>query len=75
MIILRLSLTPMAVEFRSKIEHQISHEQKIYSLKEGSFNISNDKSKVIYINNKEESEVANIFIKSTSKSGTRIDVS
>ncbi len=75
MIILRLSLTPMAVEYRSIIEHQISHEQKIYSLKEGSFNISNDKSKVIYINNKEESEVANIFIKSTSQSGTRIDVS
>ena len=75
LLVLKLFLSPMAVEHRSKIEHQISHEQKIYSLKEGSFNISNDNSKVIYINNKEESEVANIFIKSYSKSGTRIDIS
>ena len=75
MIILKLFLAPMAVEHRSKIEHQISHEQRIYSLKAGSFNISNDNSKVIYINNKEESEVANIFIRSRSKSGTRIDIS
>ena len=63
MIILKF-LAPLAVEHRSKIEHQISHEQKIYSLKEGSFNISNDKSKVVYINNKEKSELANIFIRS-----------
>ena len=75
MIILKFFLAPLAVEHRSKIEHQISHEQKIYSLKEGSFNISNDKSKVVYINNKEKSELANIFIRSLSKSGTRIDIS
>ena len=74
-MILKFSLSPLAVEQRSKIEHKISHEQKIYSLKEGDFNISNDKSKVIYINNKKKSEVANIFIKSNSKSGTRIDIS
>ena len=47
MIILKFFLAPLAVEHRSKIEHQISHEQKIYSLKEGIFNISNDKSKVV----------------------------
>ena len=75
MIILKFFLGPLAVEHRSKIEHQISHEQKIYSLKEGIFNISNDKSKVVYINNKEKSELANIFIRSLSKSGTRIDIS
>ena len=75
MIILKFFLAPLAVEHRSKIEHQISHEQKIYSLKEGSFNISNDKSKVVYINNKENIESANIFIKSLSKSGIRIDLS
>ena len=75
MIILKFFLAPLAVEHRAKIEHQISHEQKIYSLKEGSFNISNDKSKVVYINNKEKSELANIFIRSSSKSGTRIDIS
>ena len=74
-MILKFTLSPLAVEHRSKIEHQISHEQKIYSLKEGSFNISNDKSKVVYINNKKNNEVANIFIKSHSKSGTRIDIS
>ena len=75
MIVLKFFLAPLAVEYRSKIEHQISHEQKIYSLKQGSFNISNDKSKVFYINNKENSELANIFIRSLSKSGTRIDIS
>ena len=75
MIILKFFLAPLAVEHRSKIEHEISHEQKIYSLKEGIFNISNDKSKVVYINNKEKSELANIFIRSLSKSGTRIDIS
>ena len=75
MVILKLTLSPLAVEHRAKIEHQISHEQKIYSLKEGSFNISNDESKVVYINNKNKSEVANIFIKSYSQSGTRIDIS
>ena len=75
MIILKFFLAPLAVEHRSEIEHQISHEQKIYSLNEGSFNISNDKSKVVYINNKEDNEIANIFIRSLSKSGTRIDIS
>ena len=75
MIILKFFLAPLAVEHRSEIEHQISHEQKIYSLNEGSFNISNDKSKVVYINNKENNEIANIFIRSLSKSGTRIDIS
>ena len=75
MIVLKFFLAPLAVEHRAKIEHQISHEQKIYSLKEGSFNISNDKSKVVYINNKEKSELANIFIRSSSKSGIRIDIS
>ena len=75
LIILKFFLAPLAVEHRSKIEHQISHEQRIYSLKEGSFNISNDKSKVVYINNKESNELSNIFISSLSKSGTRIDIS
>ncbi len=75
MIVLKFILSPLAVEYRSKIEHQITHEQKIYSLKEGSFNISNDKSKVVYINNKKRSEPANIFIKSSSNSTTRIDIS
>ena len=75
MIVLKFIISPLAVEYRSKIEHQITHEQKIYSLKEGNFNISNDKSKVVYINNKETSEPANIFIKSYSNSTTRIDIS
>lgn len=75
MMILKFFLAPLAVEHRFKIEHQISHEQKIYSLKEGSFNISNDKSKVVYINNKGTSELANIFIRSLSESGTRVDIS
>ena len=75
MILLKFIVSPLAVEYRAMIEHKIAHEQKIYSLKEGIFNISNDKSKVVYINNKEKSELANIFIRSLSKSGTRIDIS
>ena len=75
MILLKFIVSPLAVEYRAMIEHKISHEQKIYSLKEGSFNISNDKSKVIYINNKDKSELANIFIRSHSNSSTRIEIS
>ena len=73
--ILKFFLSPLAVDFRSQIEHQILHEQKIYSLKEGSFNISNDRSKVVYINDKSTDKPANIFIKSYSNTSTRIDIS
>ena len=74
MIILKIFLAPLAVEHRSKIEHQISMTKDLFPQR-GIFNISNDKSKVVYINNKEKSELANIFIRSLSKSGTRIDIS
>ena len=74
MIILNFYISPLAVEHRSKIEHQIQHEQNIYSLKEGDFNISSDKSKVVYINDKDNSHTANIFIKSNSNDSHRIDI-
>ena len=48
---------------------------KRFILSKRNFQHSNDKSKVVYINNKEKSELANIFIRSLSKSGTRIDIS
>ncbi len=74
MTILNFSLSPLAVQERSKIEHQIQHEQNIYSLKEGAFNISSDKSKVIYISDKDKELAANIFIKSNANSSNRIEI-
>ena len=57
-------ITPYTVDVRSEIEHRIVHEQKIYSLRDKNFTISNDGSKVIYINNKNKLTTANVFIKS-----------
>ena len=67
-------LTPITVNMRAEVEHQITHEQKIYSLQEKNFNISNDRSKVIYINDKNNSEYTNIFIKSDDNKSSRIDI-
>ncbi len=67
-------ITPLTVDYRMKVQHQIIHEQKIYSLKERNFNSSNDKSKIIYIQNKNDSRPANIFIKSEENKSTRIDI-
>ena len=75
MSLLELILSPKALELRSQIQHQIAHEQKIYTLNEGSFNISNDGSRVIYITQKNSTQLGNVFIKSTSNSATRIDIS
>ena len=75
MSLLELILSPKALELRTQVQHQITHEQKIYTLNEGSFNISNDGSRVIYITQKNSTQPGNVFIKSTSNSTTRIDIS
>ena len=67
-------VTPLVLDYRLQLQHQIIHEQKIYSLKEKNFNTSNDKSKVVYINNKSNSESGNIFIKSKDMNSHRIDL-
>ena len=67
-------ITPLVLDYRLQIQHQIIYEQKIYSLKEKNFNISNDKSKVVYISNKSNSEPGNIFIKSKDINASRIDI-
>ena len=75
MSLLELILSPKALELRTQVQHQITHEQKIYTLNEGSFNISNDGSRVIYITKKNSTQPGNVFIKSTSNLTTRIDIS
>ncbi len=75
MSLLELILSPKALELRTQVQHQITHEQKIYTLNEGSFNISNDGSRVIYITQKNSTQLGNVFIKSTSNLTTRIDIS
>ena len=75
MSLLELILSPKAIELRTQVQHQITHEQKIYTLNEGSFNISNDGSRVIYITQKNSSQPGNVFIKSISNLTTRIDIS
>jgi len=75
MSLLELILSPKALELRTQVQHQITHEQKIYTLNEGSFNISNDGSRVIYITKKDSNQLGNVFIKSTSNSTTRVDIS
>ena len=75
MSLLELILSPKAFELRTQVQHQITHEQKIYTLNEGSFNISNDGSRVIYITQKNSTQPGNVFIKSTSNLTTRIDIS
>ena len=68
-------ITPHTVDIRSEIEHRILHEQKIYSLRDKNFTISNDGSKVIYINNKNELTMANVFIKSKTNESNSISLS
>ena len=68
-------VTPYVVNFRTYIEHQILHEQKIYSLQEKNFNQNNNGSKIIYISNKNKIDVGNIFIKSKNQESVRIDIS
>ena len=68
-------ITPYTIDIRSDIEHRIFHEQKIYSLQERNFTISNDGSKIIYINNRDELIKANVFIRSKSKQSSTIDIS
>ena len=68
-------ITPHTVDIRSEIEHRIVHEQKIYSLRDKNFTISNDGSKVIYINNKNELTIANVFIKSKTNESNSISIS
>ena len=75
MSLLELILSPKALELRTQVQHQITHEQKIYTLNEGSFNISNDGSRVIYITQKNSTQPGNVFIKSISNLTTRIDIS
>ena len=67
-------ITPLVLDYRLKLQHQIIYEQKIYSLKDNNFNTSNDKSKVVYISNKNKDEPGNIFIKSKGINSSRIDV-
>tara|TARA_Y100000768_G_scaffold385192_1_gene370791 strand:- start:7778 stop:8719 length:942 start_codon:yes stop_codon:yes gene_type:complete len=67
-------ITPIALDHRLQLQHQIIYEQKIYSLKEKNFSTSNDKSKVVYINNKSTSEPANIFIKTKGINSFRVDI-
>ena len=68
-------ITPHTVDIRSEIEHRIVHEQKIYSLRDKNFTISNDGSKVIYINNKNKLTTANVFIKSKTNESNSISIS
>jgi len=68
-------ITPFAIDSRIKIQHQVMHEQAIYSLSDGRFNHSSDNSKIIYISNFNSSEKGNVFIKSKHKDVTRIDIS
>ena len=68
-------ITPHTVDIRSEIEHRIVHEQKIYSLRDKNFTISNDGSKVIYINNKNKLTIANVFIKSKTNESNSISIS
>ena len=68
-------ITPYTVDIRSEIEHRIIHEQKIYSLRDKNFTISNDGSKVIYINNKNKLTTANVFIKSKTNESNSISIS
>ena len=68
-------ITPHTVDVRSEIEHRIVHEQKIYSLRDKNFTISNDGSKVIYINNKNKLTIANVFIKSKTNESNSISIS
>jgi lipopolysaccharide export system permease protein len=68
-------ITPHTVDIRSEIEHRIIHEQKIYSLRDKNFTISNDGSKVIYIDNKEELATANVFIKSKTDESSSFSIS
>jgi len=68
-------VTPYVVNFRTYIEHQILHEQKIYSLQEKNFNKNNNGSKIIYISNKNKIDKGNIFIKSKNQESVRIDIS
>jgi lipopolysaccharide export LptBFGC system permease protein LptF len=68
-------VTPYAVNFRTYIEHQILHEQKIYSLQEKNFNQNNNGSKIIYISSKNKIDKGNIFIKSKNQESVRIDIS
>ena len=63
------------ITFRSDIEHQIIHEQKIYSLQGRNFTISNDGSKIIYINDGDELRKGNVFIRSKSDQSSTIDIS
>ena len=68
-------ITPYTVDIRSEIEHRIIHEQKIYSFRDKNFTISNDGSKVIYINNKNKLTTANVFIKSKTNESNSISIS
>jgi lipopolysaccharide export system permease protein len=68
-------ITPYAINFRTYIEHQILHEQKIYYLQEKNFNQNNNGSKILYISNKNKIDPGNIFIKSINKESVRIDIS
>ena len=68
-------ITPYTIDIRSDIEHQIVHEQKIYSLQERNFTVSNDGSKIIYIDDKDELLKANVFIRSKNKQSSSIDIS
>ena len=68
-------ITPYTIDIRSDIEHKIVHEQKIYSIQERNFTISNDGSKIIYINDREELLKGNVFIRSKSKQSSTIDIS
>ena len=68
-------ITPHTIDIRSEIEHRIVYEQKIYSLRDKNFTISNDGSKVIYIDNKNKLTTANVFIKSKTNESNSISIS
>ncbi len=68
-------ITPYTVELRANVEHRIVHEQKIYSLQERNFTISNDGSKIIYIDDIDVTKKSNVFIKYETPESTRIDIS
>ena len=68
-------ITPYTVDVRAGIEHQIIHEQKIYSLQDRNFTISNDGSKIIHIEDRDELMKANVFIRSRNKQTYTIDIS
>lgn len=74
-MIFNFFLAPLAFDTRERLQHQITHEKKIYTFKENNFNISTDKSKVLFVESLDGAYIPNVFVKSISETSERIDIS